>query len=249
MPTDGSSLPAIALLRSVASANAVPGMTSRASAASGSTRGTFVSSVLPPSPPGTAARRSRFQDRIAKVGAGGGEVFSPVSRLRPRALYRRSNTPAPARGPVARPKPPSPHPAVERSAMRDAAARGRDLELPALHAHLDQGRVAAQLRPAAAGGGVEVVEEVVGVQGVVVEEQQPPGADAVGEGQGVARSGSGPSRCARGTPRRCTGSRGSRGRRREPGRSRRSTPAPGRRGSRPGRARGRGCSRPSCRPR
>ena len=36
MPTDGSSLPAIALLRSVASANAVPGMASRASAASGS---------------------------------------------------------------------------------------------------------------------------------------------------------------------------------------------------------------------
>ena len=36
MPTDWSSLPAIALFRSVASANAVPGTTSRASAASGS---------------------------------------------------------------------------------------------------------------------------------------------------------------------------------------------------------------------
>ena len=90
---------------------------------------------------------------------------------------------------------------------------------------------------------MEVVEEVVGVQGVVVEEQQPLGARRGWRRSGCPRSGSGPSRCARGTPRRCTGSRGSTDRRREPGRSRRSTPAPGRRGSRRARARGRGCSR------
>ena len=150
-----------------------------------------------------------------------------------RASTRRPETAAPWRALSARPEA-SP---ASRSCGSDSDARrgGRrgDFELSALHAHLEQGRVAAQLGPAAAGGGVEIVEEVVGVERVVVEEQQPPGADTVGERQRVVDRRSGPSRCARGTPRRCTGSRGSRDPRREPGRSPRSTPARGRRGSAP----------------
>src|SRR5229473_2178833 len=48
--------------------------------------------------------------------------------------------------------------------------RGHQLDLAALHAHLDAGRVAAQRLPPRHRGAVEGVEEVVGVQRIVVEE-------------------------------------------------------------------------------
>src|SRR3954469_14770489 len=100
MPTDASSLPAIALLRSVASPNAVPGMASRASTASGSSaRYLRLIRRFLLAHRGTLARQSRFRtDR--KVGAARSEVSGPVSRLRPRCLYRRSNSPASVHGPV-----------------------------------------------------------------------------------------------------------------------------------------------------
>src|SRR6476619_6119377 len=54
---------------------------------------------------------------------------------------------------------------------------GCDLELAALHRHLDEGGIAAEALPALARGSTEAVEEVVGVQRVVVEEEHPPRAD------------------------------------------------------------------------
>src|SRR5437588_10740649 len=51
--------------------------------------------------------------------------------------------------------------------------RRRQLDLAALHAHLEDRGVATERLPAAERGPVERVEEVVRVQRVVVEEQHP----------------------------------------------------------------------------
>jgi hypothetical protein len=99
MPTDWSSLPAIALLRSVASANAVPGMASRASATSGNNARYLLLIRVPPRPTGHHGPAVAVSRPDGKVGASNREVLSPVSRLLPRALYRWSNPPASARGP------------------------------------------------------------------------------------------------------------------------------------------------------
>src|SRR6476646_6477197 len=98
-----------------------------------------------------------------------------------------------ARGPVGQGIPlPGGETALDGGAHGRRGGRRRYLELSALHAHLEHGGIAAELTPAAAGRGVEVVEEVVGVQGVVVEEQQSPGADAAGKRERVVDRGVAP---------------------------------------------------------
>ncbi len=63
----------------------------------------------------------------------------------------------------------------------------RQLVLGPLGAQLDRRRVAAQLGPALPRFGPEAVEELVGVQRVVVEEDGALGAGAAGEGERVAQ--------------------------------------------------------------
>ena len=60
-----------------------------------------------------------------------------------------------------------------------------ELELRAFHAHLELRRVATEPLPGAARVRAEAVEELVGMQRVVVEEQQPAGLDPAGEGERV----------------------------------------------------------------
>src|SRR5437016_5432416 len=63
--------------------------------------------------------------------------------------------------------------------------RRRQVDLAALDAHLEHGRVAAQAVPDFERRAVKGVEEVVGVHRVVVEEHEPVGVDAAGKGERV----------------------------------------------------------------
>src|SRR3982074_2196481 len=65
---------------------------------------------------------------------------------------------------------------------------GRQLDLAAFHGHLEAGGVAPQRVPARHRGAVEDVEEVVGVQRIVVEEQEALGLHAVGEHERVRQA-------------------------------------------------------------
>src|SRR4051812_48115438 len=62
----------------------------------------------------------------------------------------------------------------------------------ALDAELDLSLASAQACPALLGFASEAVEEVVGVQGVMVEEDAAPGAGATGEGEAVGERGMAP---------------------------------------------------------
>ena len=64
---------------------------------------------------------------------------------------------------------------------------GAKLDLLALGGHLDRAGLAAELDPALGRLAAEAVEELVGVQRVVVEEQQPLGLYAAREGQRVGQ--------------------------------------------------------------
>ena len=138
-----------------------------------------------------------------KLGAGRPPVVIPVSKLAARGLV------PPVVGAVSRRLRPVPRwrPRVRGPQCAISSPGG----IAALALHSSRAR------------GVELVEELVGVQRVVMEEQHPVGADPVREGDRVARLPNAPSRRDPGTPRRCTGSRGSEGRRRGRGRSPRSS--------------------------
>ena len=178
--------------------------------------------------------------RRAPLGGRGSPESGPTTKNRTPAIAY------PAVESSARPPVPGVDSACNQAWTRSGGRRRRSrARRPPCPSRARSGRRRARSRAAARGA--EVVEELVGVQRVVVEEHQPLGADPAREGERVGDAPSGPSRRGRGTPRRCTGSRGSAGRRRGRGRSPRSTPARARRAARPAPARGRGCRRAWCR--
>src|SRR5437764_8831170 len=61
------------------------------------------------------------------------------------------------------------------ASRRSGGRRRREIDLAALDADLQRGRFAPQIGPALERRPVEGVEEVVGVQRVVVEEEEPLG--------------------------------------------------------------------------
>ena len=147
-------------------------------------------SPSPPGPPAASARRGRGPAPTAMA-------LDGPSRWRSARTGRASTSPrttaTPWRASTGRPEaPPSGPRSCGQTVTPAGAVDGATSSSPPSMPISSRVGVAAQLLPAAAGGGVEIVQEVVGVQRVVVEEQEPLGADAVGERQRVVDPGVAP---------------------------------------------------------
>ena len=116
----------------------------------------------------------------AKLGVAAPRVFGRVSRISGGGLYRVSKSPARGHEPGFGPLAPRGGCLGDQAVVASptGVAAGPTSNSHALLGHRDDCGVAAQLGPPAAGRCVEVVQEVVCVQRVVVEEEQPACADA-----------------------------------------------------------------------
>ena len=169
IPTEGRASRRLRLLRSVASANAEPGTDAAAAAAPPRRREprTFVSSDHTSLPAGRRDRRSRFQESRGTARTRAARDSYPACRnFGSGCLYRAVESPA---------------------LRRDGASAARGPSSSSPPSMPISSWVASPPSRSQRGARVraEAVEELVGVQRVVVEEQQPAGLDPAGEGERV----------------------------------------------------------------